>query len=102
MNGAIATRQETEIASGAGGTATAHGAARMLALAAAPTFAMMALLTGLGGSPHDRLCSSAQDASALGGMVPMYLLMSAFHAAPWLTLVSSRRSGARRAGTGCG
>jgi hypothetical protein len=27
-------------------------------------------------------------------MVPMYLLMSAFHSAPWLKLVSSRRSGA--------
>jgi hypothetical protein len=29
-------------------------------------------------------------------MVPMYLLMSAFHAAPWLKLVSRRKSGARR------
>jgi hypothetical protein len=35
-------------------------------------------------------------ASALTGMVPMYLLMSAFHSAPWLKLISSRRSGARR------
>jgi hypothetical protein len=32
----------------------------------------------------------------LHGMVPMYLLMSAFHAAPWLKLISSRRSGARQ------
>jgi hypothetical protein len=29
-------------------------------------------------------------------MVPMYLLMSAFHLPPWLRLISSRRSGARR------
>jgi hypothetical protein len=26
-------------------------------------------------------------------MVPMYLLMSVFHLAPWLKLVSSRRNG---------
>ena len=63
---------------------------------ATPTFAIMALLTGLGGSPPDMLCSAAQDASPLSGMVPMYLLMSAFHSAPWLKLISSRRSGARR------
>jgi hypothetical protein len=75
----------------------ALGAADWLCLAAAPTFAIMALLTGvLGGGPPDMLCSAAQDASTLSGMVPMYLLMSAFHSAPWLKLVSSRRSGARR------
>ncbi len=78
--------------------ATGRGAADGLALAAAPTFAIMAVLTGvLGGGPPDMLCSAAQqDASLLSGMVPMYLLMSAFHSAPWLKLVSSRRSGARR------
>jgi hypothetical protein len=27
----------------------------------------------------------------LGGMAPMYLLMSAFHSTPWLTLISRRR-----------
>ena len=79
------------------GDAAALGAADWLCLAAAPTFAIMALLTGvLGGGPPDMLCSAAQDASPLSGMVPMYLLMSAFHLAPWLKLVSSRRSGARR------
>jgi hypothetical protein len=45
------------------------------------------------------MCSTAQDASPLSGMVPMYLLMSAFHSAPWLTLISARRSGARRSRT---
>ena len=64
---------------------------RWLSLAAAPTFAAMALLTGLLGAP-DVLCSMA-GASDIGGMVPMYLLMSAFHLAPWLKLISGRRSG---------
>jgi hypothetical protein len=77
--------------------AAALGAADGLSLAAAPTFAIIALLTAvLGGGPPDRLCSTAQDASPLSGMVPMYLLMSAFHSAPWLKLVSSRGSDARR------
>ena len=67
-----------------------------LSLAAAPTFAIMALLAGVpgGGQPHI-LCSGAKDASTLSGMVLMYLLMSVFHSAPWLKFVSSRRSGAR-------
>jgi hypothetical protein len=79
------------------GNAAALGAAGWLSLAAAPTFALMALLTDvLGGGPPAMLCSAAPDASPLSGMVPMYLLMSAFHLAPWLKLVSSRRSGARR------
>ena len=69
------------------------GAAEILYLAAAPTFAIMALLTwALGGAP-DGFCS-ASGASMLGGMVPMYLLMSAFHTAPWLKLMSGRRRGA--------
>ena len=78
------------------GTAATAGLANWLGLAAAPTFAIMALLTGvLGGSP-DMLCSPMQDTSPLSGMVPMYLLMSAFHSAPWLKLISRRRSAARR------
>jgi hypothetical protein len=79
------------------GATAALGAADWLCLAAAPTFAIMALLTGvLGGGSPDMLCSAAQDASPLSGMVPMYLLMSAFHSGPWLKLISSRRCGARR------
>jgi hypothetical protein len=75
--------------------AAALGVANWLSLAAAPTFALMALLTGvLGGGPLDMLCSTAHG--PLGGMVPMYLLMSAFHSAPWLKLMSGRRSGALR------
>ena len=73
------------------------GAADWISLAAAPTFAIMALLTAIhsGGMPG-MLCSATQDASPLTGMVSMYLLMTAFHSAPWLKLVSRRRSGARR------
>jgi hypothetical protein len=79
------------------GNAAALGAAGWLSLAAAPTFAIMALLTGvLGGGQMAMMCSTAQDASSLSGMVPMYVLMSAFHSAPWLKLISARRSGDRQ------
>ena len=73
------------------GAAVARSIVKWLSLAAAPTFAIMALLTAVvGGGPLDTLCSAA-NASSVGGMVPMYLLMSAFHLAPWLKLVSNRR-----------
>ena len=76
-----------------GRTATAFAPADWLCLAAAPTFALMALLTGVFGSgAPDMLCSATQDASPLGGMVPMYVLMSAVHSAPWLKLISGRTS----------
>ena len=61
--------------------AAARGAADWLGLAAAPTFAIMALLTATGGEPQ-LLCSAAHLGSPLGGMVPMYLLMSAFPFGP--------------------
>jgi hypothetical protein len=71
-----------------GGSAVAHSAADWLCLAATPAFAIMALLTGLfGSSTPDIFCSAAHDASPLSGMVAMYLLMSAFHSAPWLKLI---------------
>ena len=62
----------------------------VLSFAAAPTFAIMALLAGIqdGGMP-DMLCSAAHGASPLTGMVAMYLLMSAFHSAPWLRLIAN-------------
>ena len=75
--------------------ATGLGAADWLSFAAAPTFALMALLTPVLGGTADMICAAAPDASPLSGMVPMYWLMAAFHAAPWLKL-ASRRHGARR------
>ena len=72
------------------------GAAQWLSLAAAPSFALMALLTGIsGGGAMEMVCSPGHGL-ALSGMVPMYLLMSAFHSAPWLKLIARRRGGARR------
>ena len=73
--------------------AGARGTIDWLHLAAAPTFAVMAMLAG--GSP-DMLCATMHQASPLSGMTAMYLLMSTFHAAPWLRLISSRQRAARR------
>jgi hypothetical protein len=78
--GGGATRAES-------GHAAALRAADWLGLAAAPTFAIMALLTGaVGGGALDILCASAH--APLGGMTPMYWLMSAFHLVPWLKLIA--------------
>ena len=54
-----------------------------LYLAATPTFAIMAVLSSVSGNA-DMMCSATHDAWQLGGMVPMYALMSAFHSGPWL------------------
>lgn len=68
-----------------------QGAADCLCLAATPVFTAMALLTAIyGAGPVDALCSAAGGWSPLGGMISMYLLMSAVHSAPWLRLISGR------------
>ena len=77
------------------GDAAVLGAAGWLGLAAAPTFAVMALLSCVTGGDADMMCSAAHAVSPLSGMVPMYALMSAFHLAPWLKLITRRRSVAR-------
>jgi hypothetical protein len=88
----IATQHETAGARAGSGSAAALGAADWLSLAAAPTFAIMALLSGVAGGPSVMHCTAAHDASPLNEMVAMYLLMSAFHSTPWLKLISSRRA----------
>ncbi|MBV8191474.1 MAG: hypothetical protein JO339_29835 [Alphaproteobacteria bacterium] len=67
------------------------GAADCLSLLAAPTFALMALVTAVD-TPIDMLCSS----KSVGGMAPMYLLMSVFHAGAWLKLIALTRKSDRR------
>ena len=68
-------------------------AAAWLSLAAAPAFAIMALLTATyGGGPADILCSAAHDGSPLSGMTLMYALMSVFHSTSWLKLISRRQT----------
>ena len=82
---------------GAGGAAAARVAADWLSLAAAPIFATMALMTAVLGGGAEPLCSATQHASLMSGMVPMYVLMSAFHVAPWLKLIAGSPSpGGRR------
>ncbi|PSO27497.1 hypothetical protein [Bradyrhizobium sp. MOS002] len=72
------------------GVVAARHLANWLALAATPTFAIMAVLTVVLDVPADMLCGSGHGAM-LGGMVPMYLLMSAFHSAAWLRLIAEGR-----------
>jgi hypothetical protein len=73
------------------GAAPPLGVAAALSFAATPSFALMAVLTmAHDSSPAEILCSAAHGASPLGGMLPMYVLMSAFHSTPWLKLISRR------------
>ncbi len=66
------------------------GAADWLHLAAAPTFAVMALASGFDRAAPDMLCATMHAGSPLDGMALMYLLMSAFHLSPWLKLMADR------------
>ncbi len=61
-----------------------------LHLAAAPTFAIMAVLTCMSSGSGDMMCSAAHEAWPLSGMAPMYALMSAFHSGPWLKWIVRR------------
>jgi hypothetical protein len=71
------------------GNATVIDGADLIALAAAPTFAIFAVLLWSGRLP-----------SPLRGMVPMYLLMGAFHVPHWLKVIASRRSRIRGSNSG--
>ncbi|HTW73247.1 MAG TPA: hypothetical protein VME47_25440 [Acetobacteraceae bacterium] len=61
-----------------------------LALAASPTFALMAWIAANNATPM-ALCSAAPGILPIDGMTAMYLLMSLFHLSPWLKLASGRR-----------
>ena len=87
----IATHHQVAGAGEASGGRPARKAADLLGLAAAPTFALMAVLNGVsGGGAPDMLCATMHDVWPLSGMGLMYGLMSAFHLAPWLRLISCR------------
>jgi len=62
-----------------------------LALAASPTFAMMALVMAVTSGSSAATSGMGAHVSPLGGMVTMYLLMSAFHASAWLKLLRAGR-----------
>jgi hypothetical protein len=73
-----------------------------LALAAAPVFALMALVSAV--SPDTgaagMLCSSASGWGSWSGMTFMYLLMSLFHCAPWLKRFADRPPPSKHLSTG--
>jgi hypothetical protein len=75
------------------GDAAGPPAARLLSLAAAPTFVAMALWSAVAGGSVDMMCSSGGSTLSLNGMAVMYALMGVFHLTPWVMLLSNRRNG---------
>jgi len=97
VNGVHADADVCAVIGHQGGDATSLRVANWLGLAAAPTFALMALLSGvLSGGPMGMLCSAAHGTSPLSGMTLMYVLMSVFHVGLWLKWIACRRRGIRR------
>lgn len=76
-------------------TGNIAGVADWLRLAAAPTFAIMAIVT-LASGGADMICSATQDVFPVDGMTTMYLLMCLFHLPAWLRLISGRAAGSGR------
>ena len=60
-----------------------------LRFAAAPTFALMAVLNAMARDGRSgAICSAMPAGAPLSSMTVMYLLMSAFHLVPWLKRIS--------------
>ena len=95
----MSTMAQYDACRSVGSGRAASDPARWLGLAAAPTFAFMALWSAFFGGQSDLLCLTMQDSSPISGMTFMYLLMSASHAAPWLGLISGRQSGCLSSGS---
>lgn len=70
-------------------TATGSPTVALLGFAATPLFALLALVSALSMSGLS-LCSSTLPLLPINDMALMYLLMSVFHASPWLRLLSER------------
>jgi hypothetical protein len=68
---------------------TTARAAGWLNLAAAPTFAVMAVITRVFEGGSGMMSSMASAMSPLSGMIPMYVLMAIFHSGPWLRLIGA-------------
>jgi hypothetical protein len=74
------------------GDAAGTFAARLLSLAAAPTFVLMAIWSAVADGPAEMMCGSALP---LNGMAMMYALMTVFHVSPWIARLSNWRNGDR-------
>lgn len=85
--------------SSGGDDAAAPSLAGLLALAATPAFAAMAVWTGWFAGRPDALCLGLRGALSFAGpmtgmaaqMTAMYVLMSVFHMQPWLKAISHRQ-----------
>jgi hypothetical protein len=78
-----------------------RGLAFWLGLSAAPIFAFMALWSVLFGSQPDMFCLNVHGSPPMSGMTMMYLLMSIFHAGPWLNVIFDQRIRDARSASGC-
>ncbi len=95
-SGAVRTFRPERLAAAAGGLADG------LRFAAAPVFAIMAVLTGAHGGDAGQFVCSAAGGSNLSGMTVMYALMTVIHAAPWLRAISAYPCGGMWVGSGSG
>lgn len=99
MNRAASVKPDQLGGAAESGGVPARCVGRWLSLAAAPTFAIMALATALWGTGQDVPGMPMRGSSAMSPMALMYLLMGIFHAPAWLKLTVGRRRGARHRGS---